>query len=263
MALSTALTVSVPFAHGNRPFESDAEAALRIGTRNIESFKTQTSLMIAAWQQACKIDKACTTADQSILAKVYSYYAEPLRCRGNTAFLEVAPETVATMVTEGYTVSRAGYNLSSALAKECFAHDTTVMAAGDLEYGIQDVEEEFAIVPGTGGSVIYVSASFSMGWKGKPLRNVKSIYRYEFDDAGKITDWDARYDPIFVYDFLGGRTGRAACAIIEAPARTSGDVAGAFAGGTLVGIVACIAALRLQRASTRAAAAARPSAGLL
>lgn len=55
-------------------------------------------------------------------------------------------------------MSRAGYNLPNATAKECFAHDTTVMAAGDLDYGVQDVEEEFAIVPGTGGNAIYVYA---------------------------------------------------------------------------------------------------------
>ena len=65
--------------------DSEADIALRVGQRNIKSFQEQTQLMIDAWQDACKIDKACTTADQTILAKVYSYYADTVRCRGNVA----------------------------------------------------------------------------------------------------------------------------------------------------------------------------------
>ena len=80
--------------------DSEADIALRVGQRNIKSFQEQTQLMIDAWQDACKIDKACTTADQTILAKVYSYYADTVRCRGNVAFNTVAPPTIAHMMTE-------------------------------------------------------------------------------------------------------------------------------------------------------------------
>ena len=227
--------------------DSEADIALRVGQRNIKSFQEQTQLMIDAWQDACKIDKACTTADQTILAKVYSYYADTVRCRGNVAFNTVAPPTIAHMMTEGYDVSRAGYDLPEAIAKECFAHDTTVMAAGDLDYGIQDVEEEFAIVPGTGGKAIYTAATFSMGWKGAPLRDVTSIYRYEFDDDGKIVEWKAHYDPIFVYDLLGGRDGKAACLTSESrPQQQHSSMASVFAAGAIVGgMVASFVTLKL------------------
>ena len=130
------------------------------------------------------------------------------------------------------------------------------MAAGDLDYGVQDVEEEFAIVPGTGGRTIYVTASFSLGWKGKPLKRIKSIYRYEFNAVGKIVDWDARYDPIFVYDLLGGRDGTSACLTREATA-SQGSLPVGFAAGVLSGVIACLTVLRVVE---RRGSAARPPA---
>ena len=147
-------------------------------------------------------------------------------CSGSGSFLRVAPDDVPHMMTEGYDASRAGYDLSSAFAKECFAH-TTVMSAGDLEYGVQNVEEEFSIAPDTGGKVIYVAASFDIGWSGTPLR-LTSIYRYEFDEDGLIAAWDAHYDPIMTYDALRARPSSG----------TSGTLgmlaAGALAGGAAV-----------------------------
>lgn len=157
--------------------ESDADVALRVGQKNIKAFQDQTALMIVAWQEACKIDKACSQADQAVLAQVYAYYTPTLNCRGNVAFNSVAPPTIARMITEGYDTSKSGYDLSGVPPKACFAHDTTVMAGGDLDFGIQDVEEEFSIVPGTGGKTIFVAASMTMGWRGEPLKRVKSIYR--------------------------------------------------------------------------------------
>ena len=217
--------------------ESDADVALRVGQMNIKRFQAQTELMIAAWQEACKIDKACSQADQSILAQVYAYYTPTLDCRGNVAFLQVAPPSIAHMLTEGYDSSKAGYDLKDVPPKECFAHDTTVMAGGDLDFGVRDVEEEFGIVPGTGGRTIFVAASMTMGWRGAPLKRIKSLYRYEFNDEGLIMDWWGHYDPIFVYDALGGREGQVSCVTAQPAAAASGSVA-PFVAGAVVGFVA-------------------------
>ncbi len=228
--------------------ESEAEIALRVGKKNIASFQRQTELMIVAWQEACKIDKACSQADQEVLKQVYSYYTDKVKCSGNTAFLKVAPDDIGHMITEGYDKSRAGYDLDAASPKECFASDTTVMAAGDLDFGVQNVREEFAIVPSTGGKVIYITATFDIGWDGNPLENVTSIYRYEFDEAGKISTWQGHYDPIFAYDALRHRSVGSMTA--EAPARSAGGLsdnagAGLFAAGAVVGSAATLLAIRI------------------
>lgn len=233
--------------------ESDADVALRVGQANIASFQRQTQLMIDAWQEACKIDKACSTADQSILAKVYGHYTSPMRCFGNAAFLRIAPDDVPHMTTEGIDASRAGYNLTSAEAKECFAHDTTVMAAGDVAFGIQNVEEEFSIVPGTGGRTILVAASFDMGWDGEVIR-ARSIYRYDFTADGLIATWEATYDAVFVYAALRDRA--ADCLRTEGStprARFGG--ASTFASGALAGALCVALAERVKKALRQRAAA--------
>ncbi len=87
-----------------------------------------------------------------------------------------------------------------------------------------------------------------MGWKGAPLRDVTSIYRYEFDDDGKIVDWQAHYDPIFVYDLLGGRDGKAACLTSESRPQQHSSMASVFAAGAIVGgMVASFVTLKLAR----------------
>ena len=130
------------------------------------------------------------------------------------------------------------------------------MAAGDLNYGVQDVKEEFAIVPGTGGKKIYVVADFSMGWRGKPLTHVQSLYEYEFTDEGLITDWEAHYDPIFLYDALGGREGEVSCATAEPLPSSSGvSSLGLVSLGTAVGALLTLLATGGggPRSSTKAA----------
>jgi len=183
------------------PQDADPVAAAKTARRNIANFKKQTQLMIAAWQEACKIDKVCSQANQTILTEVYSYYTEPMDCKGNTAFFQIAPAFIAHMTTEGFDASKAGYELKDVLAKECFAHDTTVMSAGDLKYGTQNVVEHFGVEPGSGGRIVFVQASFDIGWQGKPLR-LTSTYKYAFDDDGKIQSWEGRYDPIETYSAI-------------------------------------------------------------
>ena len=211
--------------------ESEESASARIAARNIKSFQEQTQYMVDAWQEACKIDIACSNADPAILAKVYSYYVPSMKCSGSRGFIAVAPADVPHTDIDGFDNSKAGYDLKGVHVKECFAHDTTVMSVGDLDYGVQNIAEEFGVVPDTGGKVIFVAASFDIGWGGKPLR-CTSVYRYEFDDDGLIVSWDATYDAIMVYAALRQPTQSVALAAEPVPSPLA---PAPFAAGVLVG----------------------------
>ena len=61
--------------------------------------------------------------------------------------------------------------------------------------------------------------------------------RYEFNDEGLIIDWWGHYDPIFVFDALGGREGEVACAKAEPAAAAAVGLAPTFLVGAVVGFV--------------------------